>query len=170
MSKKIMGAQEAVALIRDGDTVATTAAGMSGFPDYVVKNLEDRFLSTGHPRGLTLFSGCGHGGPDHNADNRFAHPGFLSCAIGSHPMPAAEVQQMIDRDEIEGYALPQGILNQLYRCSAAKQPGLLSKIAAGGADPTTVLTQQESMPTALQAYEAFDRREPGWTKVVLELG
>jgi threonine dehydrogenase-like Zn-dependent dehydrogenase len=46
----------------------------------------------------------------------------------------------------------------------------LSKIAAGSADPTTVWTQQETIPTALQAYEAFDRRDPGWTKVTLGVG
>jgi threonine dehydrogenase-like Zn-dependent dehydrogenase len=49
-------------------------------------------------------------------------------------------------------------------------PGLLSKIASGQGDPTTVWTQQESIPTVLRAYEAFNRRDPGWTKVTLELG
>jgi threonine dehydrogenase-like Zn-dependent dehydrogenase len=48
-------------------------------------------------------------------------------------------------------------------------PGLLSRIASGGADPTTICTQQQDMPSAIQAYEAFDRRDPGWTKVTLEL-
>jgi hypothetical protein len=49
-------------------------------------------------------------------------------------------------------------------------PSLLSKIASGRADPTTVWMQQEVIPTALRAYEAFDRRDPGWTKVTLEFG
>lgn len=33
----------------------------------------------------------------------------------------------------------------------------------------TILTQQEPMPSVIDAYEAFDRREPGRTKVALEL-
>jgi D-arabinose 1-dehydrogenase-like Zn-dependent alcohol dehydrogenase len=45
-----------------------------------------------------------------------------------------------------------------------------SKIASSQADPTTDWTQQESIPTVLRAYEAFDRRDPGWTAVTLELG
>jgi threonine dehydrogenase-like Zn-dependent dehydrogenase len=49
-------------------------------------------------------------------------------------------------------------------------PGLLSKIASGAADPATVWTQQEAIPAAIEAYEAFDRREPGWTKVIIEPG
>ncbi|RAY10928.1 glutathione-dependent formaldehyde dehydrogenase [Actinomadura craniellae] len=48
-------------------------------------------------------------------------------------------------------------------------PRLLSKIASGAADPTTVITQQEGLVSAIDAYQAFDRREPGWTKVALEL-
>jgi hypothetical protein len=27
-----------------------------------------------------------------------------------------------------------------------------------------------AIPTAIEAYEAFDRRDPGWTKVILETG
>jgi threonine dehydrogenase-like Zn-dependent dehydrogenase len=48
-------------------------------------------------------------------------------------------------------------------------PGLLSRIATGSADPTTIVTQQEPLPSVIAAYEAFDRREPGWTKVALEV-
>lgn len=49
-------------------------------------------------------------------------------------------------------------------------PGLLSKIASGAANPSAVWTQREAMPTVTDAYEAFDRREPGWTKVIIETG
>lgn len=33
-----------------------------------------------------------------------------------------------------------------------------------------VVWHGQADPTTLQAYEAFDRREPGWTKVTLEVG
>jgi hypothetical protein len=29
--------------------------------------------------------------------------------------------------------------------------------------------RMEAVPSALEAYEAFDRRDPGWTKVALEV-
>jgi threonine dehydrogenase-like Zn-dependent dehydrogenase len=45
-----------------------------------------------------------------------------------------------------------------------------SKIASGAANPATVWTQQEAIPATIEAYEAFDRREPGWTKVIIEPG
>jgi threonine dehydrogenase-like Zn-dependent dehydrogenase len=69
-----------------------------------------------------------------------------------------------------GAAMNRNLTIKTGNCNHRKyMPGLLAKIAAGTADPTTVLTRQESMPSVLEAYQAFDRRDPGWTKVTLEL-
>ena len=126
MKTKVMKIEEAVGLVNDGDGIVTSMAGSIGNPEYLVKGLEDRFLATGSPKGLTLFSGCGH-----PSDARFAHPGFLKRFIGSHPSPCPPIMGMINDNAFEAYGLPQGILQQLYRCAAAKQPGLLSKIGMG---------------------------------------
>ncbi|REE99415.1 zinc-dependent alcohol dehydrogenase [Thermomonospora umbrina] len=69
-----------------------------------------------------------------------------------------------------GVAMNRNLTVQAGNCNHRRyMPGLLSRIASGGADPTSVITQQEGMPTVIEAYEAFDRREPGWTKVALEI-
>jgi threonine dehydrogenase-like Zn-dependent dehydrogenase len=69
-----------------------------------------------------------------------------------------------------GTAMNANLTLKMGNCDHRKYvPGLLSKIAAGHADPTTVWTQQETIPGAIAAYEAFDRRDPGWTKVTLEV-
>jgi threonine dehydrogenase-like Zn-dependent dehydrogenase len=69
-----------------------------------------------------------------------------------------------------GSAMNRNLTIQLGNCNHRRYvPGLLSRIASGAADPTTVLTQQEALPSAVEAYEAFDRRDPGWTKVALEV-
>ncbi|HEX6472036.1 MAG TPA: zinc-dependent alcohol dehydrogenase [Streptosporangiaceae bacterium] len=68
-----------------------------------------------------------------------------------------------------GTAMNRNLTVKAGNCNHRRYvPGLLSRIATGDVDPTTVLTQQETLPSAIEAYEAFDRREPGWTKVVLE--
>ena len=129
---KNMDVSAALDLLKDGDTIAISAAGMVGYPDYVVKNLEDRFLKAGHPSGLTLYAGCGHGNPvGYGAGNRFGHPGFVKRYICSHPDVVPHLRKYIESNEIEAYVFPQGVLNQLYRCSAARQPGLLTKIGMG---------------------------------------
>jgi threonine dehydrogenase-like Zn-dependent dehydrogenase len=70
-----------------------------------------------------------------------------------------------------GKAMNANLTLKMGNCNHRKYvPGLLSKIAGGHADPTTVLSQQESIPTAPAAYQAFDHRSPGWTEVTLELG
>ncbi len=47
-------------------------------------------------------------------------------------------------------------------------PRLVGMVAAGVLDPTKILTQTEPVTDAVEAYEVFDRREPGWIKVELE--
>ncbi|MDR3296101.1 MAG: acyl CoA:acetate/3-ketoacid CoA transferase [Clostridiales Family XIII bacterium] len=133
MKNKVMSVRDAAALVKDGDTVAISSAGLIGYPEYLSIGLAERFDETGHPKDLTISAGCGHAIPVNPVwgDAKFGKPGMMRRYIASHPMTAAPVMDRIVNEEIEGYCLPQGILNQLYRASAAKQPGLLSKIGMG---------------------------------------
>jgi len=49
-------------------------------------------------------------------------------------------------------------------------PGLVSLVASGALDPSPLITHWSALPDAIDAYESFDRRESGWTKVALGLG
>jgi threonine dehydrogenase-like Zn-dependent dehydrogenase len=46
-------------------------------------------------------------------------------------------------------------------------PRLVGLVASGAFDPTEILTQREPVTGAIEAYETFDRRRPGWIKVEL---
>lgn len=46
-------------------------------------------------------------------------------------------------------------------------PGLVSMVATGRLDPTPLATRWGAPQDAVEAYRRFDRREAGWTKVVL---
>ena len=46
-------------------------------------------------------------------------------------------------------------------------PRLVEMVAAGVIDPLDILTQMEPLQDAIEAYKAFDRRQPGWIKVEL---
>lgn len=46
-------------------------------------------------------------------------------------------------------------------------PPLIDLVASGQFDPTALITEHEHIGDAITAYEAFDRREPGWIKVEL---
>lgn len=46
-------------------------------------------------------------------------------------------------------------------------PKLVGLVATGTLDPTSVITQQEPVVSAIDAYMEFDQRRPGWMKVEL---
>jgi threonine dehydrogenase-like Zn-dependent dehydrogenase len=45
---------------------------------------------------------------------------------------------------------------------------LIDLVRSGAVDPVNILTKVEPMQSAIEAYEAFDRRDPGWIKVELK--
>lgn len=47
-------------------------------------------------------------------------------------------------------------------------PKLVGLVREGGFDPLAILTQREPLTHVLDAYRAFDTRQPGWIKVKLE--
>src|SRR5262249_23026909 len=47
-------------------------------------------------------------------------------------------------------------------------PKLLRLIRNGSVNPAAILTQHQPLTSAIEAYKAFDRRQPGWVKVELE--
>jgi len=44
---------------------------------------------------------------------------------------------------------------------------LADLVQSGVVDPTQILTQREPLTSAIDAYKAFDIRQPGWMKVEL---
>jgi threonine dehydrogenase-like Zn-dependent dehydrogenase len=47
---------------------------------------------------------------------------------------------------------------------------LVDMVRGGEVDPAEVLTQHEPLSSAIDAYKAFDERQPGWLKVKLVPG
>lgn len=43
-------------------------------------------------------------------------------------------------------------------------------VTAGTVDPTNFITDREPVPSAIDVYEVFDQRQPGWMKVELTSG
>jgi len=68
-----------------------------------------------------------------------------------------------------GDAMEKNLTIRMGNCNHRKYiPKLLEFVRSGAVDPTEVLTQVEPMTDVIQAYKLFDKRTPGWIKVMLE--
>lgn len=50
----------------------------------------------------------------------------------------------------------------------ALMPRIIDLIASGRLDAGRAVTKQQGMTSGIEAYETFDRHQPGWTKVVVD--
>lgn len=69
-----------------------------------------------------------------------------------------------------GMAMNRNLTIKMGNCHHRKYiPMLIEMVRAGQVDPLQVLTKVEPMANALDAYQAFADRQPGWMKVELKL-
>ncbi|MDR7300164.1 alcohol dehydrogenase catalytic domain-containing protein [Haloactinomyces albus] len=68
-----------------------------------------------------------------------------------------------------GSAMNKNLTVHMGNCNHRPlMPRLVDLVASGVLDPSVILERQEPVTDAVQAYQAFDQREPGWIKVALE--
>jgi propionate CoA-transferase len=126
---KLCSVDQAVGLIKNGDTVNLVASG-GGFQDaeLVYEALEKRFLETGEPNNLTLVHVTGVGYGNETGIGRLAHEGLVKRVIGGHWLWSKVMSQLAIDEKIEAYNLPQGVMACMMREIAAGRPGLLTTV------------------------------------------
>ncbi|HLY98412.1 MAG TPA: zinc-dependent alcohol dehydrogenase [Candidatus Angelobacter sp.] len=68
-----------------------------------------------------------------------------------------------------GQAMEKNLSLKMGNCHHRKYiPHLLQLVSSGVVDPARVLTQVEPIADVIEAYKLFDRRTPGWVKVMLQ--
>src|SRR5215831_16194716 len=128
LKNKIVSAGEAIAIIRDGDTLCVSGFVGIGTPDELILALERRFLKERHPRDLTLMFAAAPGDGKERGLNRLAHKGLIKRVVGGHWALVPKISEMAINNEIEAYNLPLGVVAHLYRDIAARRPGTITKV------------------------------------------
>jgi propionate CoA-transferase len=128
---KIVSAEDAVRVIRDGDTVAFDGFIGCCVPEELIIALEKRFLETGEPKNLNIVYASGIGDGKDKGINRLCHDGLIKRVVIGHYGLTPKLQALALANKIEAYNFPQGVLTHLFRDIAARNPRTLSRVGLG---------------------------------------
>ncbi|QGY05136.1 acyl CoA:acetate/3-ketoacid CoA transferase [Methylobacterium mesophilicum SR1.6/6] len=128
LKNKIVSADEAVAILQDGDMVAVSGFVGIGTPDELILALARRFESGAGPHGLGLMFAAAPGDGKERGLNRLAIPGLVKRVVGGHWALVPKLGAMAVEGRIEAYNLPLGVVSHLYREIAAHTPGHITKV------------------------------------------
>lgn len=130
MSPQVVKPEQIGALIPSGATVVSDGFTMMGVADEIYKEIEESFLNTGAPHGLTWVHAAGQ---SNRVDGlaRLAHAGLIKRVIGPHWGLNPPMADLLGSNEVEAICLPQGQISTLYRTIAAGRPGQLSTVGLG---------------------------------------
>ena len=105
--KKIMSSQDAISLIKNGDTVAIGGFIGSGHPEELTIEINECFAQNGIPKNLTLVYAAGQGDGKERGLNHLGHEGLLKRVIGGHWNLVPKIQKLAMDNLIEAYCLPK---------------------------------------------------------------
>lgn len=146
---KVISVRDAVGLVADGSTLLIGGSGAGhALPQRFIDELEAVFKEAGRPRDLTTVRVVGTGDFADRGFSQLALTGLHRRTIGSNIGNEPRLGAMVERNELEAYSFPQGVLSQLMREIAAGRPGLVTHVGLGTyVDPRQTGGKQNSRTT-----------------------
>ena len=126
---RIMTADEAINLIKDGDVIALNSFLGIDNPVELHEALYKRYHATGSPKHLTAISSAGFGAwDDDRAAEGYIREGAVDKIICGHFGAMYSTKRLVLEDRFEAYNLPLGCISHALRAQAGGLPGALSKV------------------------------------------
>jgi propionate CoA-transferase len=125
---QIITAKQAADVIKNDSAVAFNGFIMAAAAEEIIRGIEERFLNTGEPSGLTIVSSTSVGDAGKRGLNHLAHKGLIKRLITGHLNLMPKLQKMIVEESIEAYNFPQGVMSMLMRDIAGRRPGHITQI------------------------------------------
>ena len=126
---RIMTADEAISLIRDGDCICVNSFVGIENPVELHEALGRRYEKTHSPKHLTVVSSAGFGVWDEDkAAEGYIRAGAVDRLICGHFGAMPSTKKIILENRFEAYNLPLGCISHAIRAQAGGIPGALSKV------------------------------------------
>ncbi|MDL2273788.1 propionate CoA-transferase [Oscillospiraceae bacterium OttesenSCG-928-G22] len=126
---KIMSLDDAVSLIRDGDTIWINAFLAISNPIDLTSALSRRVAAGNGPQNLTVYCSAGFGDWAEDSEcEGFVRDGAVSRVVIGHYTSMPSTARKIMANEIEGYNLPLGVMSHMVRAAASRKTKLYSKV------------------------------------------
>jgi propionate CoA-transferase len=148
---KVISAEKAATLIKDGCTVGASTVGLAGWAEEIAIAIEKSYLETSHPCNITLVHACASGDrvTRSKGTHHLGHEGLVKRLICGHTGQAPNMARLVEQDKIQCYFFPQGVICQLWRAIAGNKPGVITKVGLG----TFVDPRLEGAKISAQTHE-----------------
>lgn len=128
MKSKVVSKEQAVALIKNGDTISVDGFVGCAHAEEITSEIERQYLEKQIPNNLTLVFAAGQGDSKDRGLNHLGHEGLLRKIVGGHWALTPKLQNLVFENKVEAYNLPQGVISHLYRDIAAGKPGTITHV------------------------------------------
>lgn len=125
---KKINIEEAIHLVKDGDTIAVSGFLLATTPSEILRALGKRFEAEKAPKGITILQAAGTGNNKDEGIYDISHPGMVKRYITGHFANNQRLIEQTNKNEVESYNFPQGVISKMYRNIAAGFMGEISKV------------------------------------------